>query len=192
MTAAGPSTALRLSVAGMQGRTLGDWAAGRALLQLRGWGAAWTLLLASACTPPAAPVLPLQPEDFTLRGVPADLDSAELRLTFGDPDTVLQSPNPFVDSIPLITWIYDGFEVRYAGQSSPTGYMITEAGESTARGLAVGSPVRRMLELYGDPTTRFEASWTYTDTTDADVLRVLNALVQSDTVRRIYIGWALE
>jgi hypothetical protein len=152
----------------------------------------WVSLLASACTPPAAPVLPLQPEDFTLRGVPADLDSAELRLTFGDPDSVLQSRNPFVDSIPLTAWIYDGFEVRFAGPSSPSGYMITAPGESTARGLTVGNAVQRLLELYGDPATRFDGSWTYTDTTDASVLRVLHALVQSDTVRRIYIGWALE
>jgi hypothetical protein len=158
----------------------------------REWGAACALLLLGGCTPPAPPVLPLQPEDFTLRGVPADVDSAELRLTFGDPDTVIESTNPFVDSIPLTTWVYEGFEVRFAGPSSPTGYLITEPGEGTARGLTAGDPVRLMLELYGEPTTRFEASWTYADTTDASVLRVLNAVVEHDTVRRIYIGWALH
>lgn len=154
--------------------------------------AAACALGAAACAAPAPPVLPLQPEDFALRGVPADIDSAEVRLTFGDPDSIVESPNPFVDSIPLTTWIYDGFEVRFAGPASPIGYMITQPGESTARGLAVGDPVRLMQEIYGEPTTRFEPSWTYADTTDATVVRVINAVVQADTVRRIYIGWALE
>ena len=156
------------------------------------WATACALLLVAGCTPPAPPVLPLQPEDFTLRGVPADVDSAELRLTFGDPDTVIESTNPFVDSIPLTTWVYDGFEVRFAGPASPTGYMILEPGESTARGLTAGDPVGLMLELYGQPATRFESSWTYADTTDASVLRVINAFVEGDTVRRIYMGWALD
>lgn len=152
---------------------------------------AW-VLGAAACTPPAPPVLPLQPEDFTLRGVPADVDSAEVRLTFGDPDSIVESPNPFDDSIPLTTWVYEGFEVRFAGPASPIGYMIAEPGERTARGLSVGDPVTVLQELYGDPTTRFEPSWTYADTTDPSVMRVINAVVQDDTVRRIYIGWAIE
>ncbi|HEX2168533.1 MAG TPA: hypothetical protein VHG09_14960, partial [Longimicrobiales bacterium] len=149
-------------------------------------------LLPSSCTPPAAPALPLQPEDFTLRGVPADVDSAEIRMSFGGPDTIIESPNPFADSVPMTTWVYDGFEVRFAGPASPVGYMILAPGERTARGLTVGDPARLMLELYGEPTTRFEPSWTYTDTTHPTALRVIDAVVQTDTVRRIYLGWALE
>lgn len=154
--------------------------------------AASSALLLSACSPPPPAALPLQPEDFTLRGVPVEADSAEIRLTFGDPDSIVQSPNPFVDSIPLTTWIYDGFEVRFGGEGLPIGYMIVEPGESTARGLRVGDPAGLMLELYGEPTMRFEPGWTYADTTDAYVLRVINAVVAEDTVRRIYMGWALE
>lgn len=150
------------------------------------------VLLQAACAPPAPPALPLQPEDFALRGVPADADSAEIRLTFGDPDSIVESPNPFVDSIPLTTWIYDGFEVRFGGQAPPIGYMIVEAGERTARGLTVGDPAELMLDLYGEPTTRFDAGWTYADATHPSVLRVINAVVLEDTVRRIYLGWALE
>lgn len=149
-------------------------------------------LLLSACTPPSPPALPLQPEDFTLRGVPLEADSAEIRLTFGDPDSIVESRNPFVDSIPLTTWIYEGFEVRFGGEGPPIGYMILERGESTARGLSVGDPAELVLELYGQPSARFEPGWTYADTTDATVLRVINAVVMEDTVRRIYLGWALE
>lgn len=154
--------------------------------------AAVSVLVLIGCSPPAPPALPLQPEDFTLRGVPAEADSVEIRLTFGDPDSIVESPNPFVDSIPLTTWVYDGFEVRFGGVGPPIGYMIMEPGERTARGLTVGDPAALMLELYGEPTTRYEPGWTYADTSNASVLRVINAVVRGDTVRRIYIGWALE
>lgn len=127
-----------------------------------------------------------------MRGVPADVDSAEIRLTFGDPDSMVESRNPFVDSIPLTTWIYDGFEVRFGGQAPPIGYMIMSPGERTARGLTVGDPAEVMLQLYGEPTARFETGWTYADATHPSVLRVINAVVLGDTVRRIYIGWALD
>lgn len=150
------------------------------------------VLLASACEAPAPPALPLQPDDFALRGVPADVDTAELRLTFGDPDSIVESPNPFADTVPMTTWVYDGFEVRFAGPATPIGYMILERGESTARGLSVGDPADLLLQLYGAPSARFEPGWTYTDSTDATVLRVMDAVVQADTVRRIYLGWALQ
>lgn len=161
------------------------WCAGCRLIAL-------AMLLIAACTPPVPPSLPLQEEDFTLRGVPVDVDSAEVRMTFGSPDTIIESRNPFTDSVPMTTWVYDGFEVRFAGPASPVGYMILAPGERTARGLTVGDPARLMLELYGEPTARFDPSWTYTDTTDPSALRVIDAVVQADTIRRIYLGWALE
>jgi hypothetical protein len=151
-----------------------------------------TLLLCAACTPPAPPALPLQSEDFTLRGVPVDIDSVELRLTFGDPDSIIESPNPYADTVPLTTWVYDGFEARFAGPASPIGYMIVQPGESTARGLSVGDPTQRMQELYGEPSVRIESGWIYSDTTHASELRVIMTFVQADTVRRIYLGWAIR
>jgi hypothetical protein len=150
------------------------------------------LLLLAACAPPASPVLPLQPEDFTLRGVPTDADSAEIRLTFGDPDSIVETANPFADTIPLTTWIYDGFEVRFGGPPAPIGYLITVRGERTARGASVGDEADQLLGLYGEPTTVFAPNWTWTDTTNAAALRVINAVVRADTVRSIYLGWALE
>jgi hypothetical protein len=154
--------------------------------------AAVGLFLAISCgPPPAPPAMPLEPDDFTLRGVPVDADSAELRLTFGDPDSTVESRNPFNDSTPLVTWLYDGFEIRFGGGAAPIGYMIVAPGESTARGVAVGDPAERLRQLYGDPTTRSEPSWTYAYAGDS-ALHVIDAVIQGDTVRRIYIGWALQ
>jgi hypothetical protein len=155
-------------------------------------GSLYALLLISCGPPPAPPTLPLQPDDFTLRGVPADADSTEIRLTFGDPDSIVESTNPFEGSTPLITWVYDGFEVRFGGRSMPIGYMIVAPGESTARGVTVGDPARLLLQLYGEPTTRFEPSWTYAHTDDESGLHVIDLVVEADTVRRIYVGRALD
>ena len=150
-----------------------------------------TLLLAS-CSAPAPPVLPLQPDDFTLRGVPTDADSTEIRLTFGDPDSIVDGMNPFADTVPLTTWIYDGFEVRFGGPATPVGIMITGPGERTARGAGVGDAAEVLRRLYGEPTAVLGSNWTYADTTNPAALHVINADVRSDTIRRIYLGWALE
>jgi hypothetical protein len=149
-------------------------------------------LVPAGCGAPVPPVLPLQPDDFTLSGVPADADSAEIRLTFGDPDSIAASENPFGGGSPLITWIYDGFEVRFAGQETPIGFMINAPGESTARGVKVGDPAEAVLLLYGEPGTRFESGWTYVDADNESGLHVIDFVVEADTVRRIYVGRALD
>jgi hypothetical protein len=148
-------------------------------------------MLAGCGPPPAPPALPLEPEDFSLAGIPVDVDTAEMRLTFGDPDSIATSPNPFDAAIPLVTWIYDGFEVRFA-DGTPIGYMIRAPGERTARGVSVGDHARAVRQLYGDPSSRLEHSWTYVDALAESGLRVVDMVIEDDTVRRIYIGRVVE
>lgn len=157
-------------------------------------GAAGACVIASmtlACG--AAPAPPLGPDDFALAGVPADADSMEIRLTFGAPDSIATSQNPF-DATPLVTWLYDDFEVRFAGLSTPSGYMIHAPGERTARGVGVGDPAELVLRLYGEPAAVSATSWTYVAEgigSGADV-NVIDVVVREDTVRRIYMGWASD
>lgn len=152
-------------------------------------GACVLAVLLLACG--AAPAPPLAPDDFALAGVPAGADSMEIRLTFGPPDSIATSGNPF-DATPLVAWLYDGFEVRFAGQATPSGYLIHAPGERTARGVGVGDPAELVLRLYGEPATVSASSWTYVaeaDETAADV-KIIDVVVQADIVRRIYMGWA--
>lgn len=146
-----------------------------------------TVLLACG----AAPAPPLTPDDFTLAGIPANADSTEIRLTFGAPDSVATSENPF-DATPLTAWLYDGFEVRFAGRSTPSGFMIHTPGERTARGIGVGDPAELVLRLYGEPAAQSASSWTYVarDSDGGADVNVIDVVVRQDTVRRIYIGWA--
>jgi hypothetical protein len=151
-------------------------------------GIVWSV----ACgPPPAPPSLPLDVEDFSLYGIPADADTAEIRLTFGDPDTMATAPSPFDAAIPLVTWVYEGFEVRFA-DGRAIGYMIETPGEMTARGVVVGDHTQVVARLYGEPASRTERGWTYVDTADETYLRVIDLVVESDTVRRIYVGRAVE
>lgn len=145
---------------------------------------------ASACTQPA---LPLTLDDFTLAGVPADVDSTELRLTFGQPDSIVTAEHPLADA-PLIVWVYDGFEIRFAGRSTPSGYLIHEPGERTARGLGVGDPARLVLQLYGEPAARQSSRWAYIAPADerAAELNVVELVIEADTVRSIYVGQASD
>jgi hypothetical protein len=145
---------------------------------------------ALACDGP--PALPLTAEDFSLRGVPMESDSTEIRLSFGEPDSIVTSESPFGSDAPLVTWIYRGFEVRFAGELTPVGYLIHAPGERTMRGLQVGDPARTVLALYGTPGTRVESAWTYIDASDDSGLQVIDLIVRNDTVRRIYLGRALD
>lgn len=142
-----------------------------------------------ACNGP--PVTPIIDDDFTLRGVPVSSDSTELRLAFGDPDSITTSENPFSSDVPLITWHYDGFEVRFAEGTLPSGWLIEAPGERTARGLGVGDPARLAERLYGRPDARLEPSWTWVYDVDPAMLRVIDVVIERDTVRRIYLGRAL-
>jgi hypothetical protein len=147
--------------------------------------------LLAGCAPPAPPALPLEAADFSLAGIPAGVDTAEIRLSFGDPDSIATSPNPFDAAVPLVTWIYDGFEVRFA-DGTPIGFMIHAPGERTARGVTVGDHARTVRQLYGDPATRLEHGWTYVDAAAESGLRVIDMVIEDDTVRRIYVGRAIE
>ncbi|MEX1182796.1 MAG: hypothetical protein WEF86_06140 [Gemmatimonadota bacterium] len=146
------------------------------------------LLAAAACITPPAP--PLEQADFVLGGIPVDSDSAEIRLTFGEPDSTTNGFNPF-GAEPLVTWHYEGFEVRFAGGPLPSGFLISAPGESTLRGLRVGDSMERVLQLYGEPSVRLEAVWTYVDNASPDVgLQVVDILLDQGVVGRIYLGRA--
>jgi hypothetical protein len=142
-----------------------------------------------ACGPAAAPrPAPLELEDFTMAGVPADADSTEIRLSFGDPDSAEVRGNPYDAYTPILAWYYADFTVLFEGSAVPAGYLLTGAGERTLRGIRVGDPASRVLQLYGRPLYRMDPVWTYVDPEDADAGHVLEFLIENDTVARIHLS----
>jgi hypothetical protein len=148
------------------------------------------VLLAACGPPPAPPAAPLEADDFLLGGLPADVDTAELRLSFGAPDSIIRGDNPFAADVPLETWHYAAFEVRFSG-ATPVGYLLHGRGEETARGLRVGDPVSELRRRYGEPSARVDENWSYIGDAADDGFRILDFEVAADTIRRIYIGRAL-
>jgi hypothetical protein len=148
------------------------------------------LLLLTACgPPPVPPAAPLENDDFLLGGIPATADTGEVRLSFGDPDSISAGSNPFAVE-PLVTWHYPGFEIRFSG-GVPVGVLILERGEQTARGLRVGDPETELRRRYGEPSVLSEDGWTYLEPAPLDGQRILHFLISNDTIRRIYIGRTL-
>jgi hypothetical protein len=145
-----------------------------------------------ACGVPGGPAPPLEPADFVLAGVPLDADSAEIRLSFGEPDSIVSSVNPYEAGVQLIAWHYDGLVVRYDGEALPSSYLLTGGDEATARGVRVGDAASVLLQRYGEPAFRYDRVWTYTDVADASGLYVLEFLVEDDVVMRIHVGRADE
>jgi hypothetical protein len=145
-------------------------------------------MLPAACLAPQPGAAPLEPDDFLLGGIPPESDSVEIRMTFGDPDSVVVSDNPFDAFEPIVSWHYDGFVVRFSGSAMPVGYLITGGHERTLRGIRVGDAGEEVLRRYGAPAYRHDPVWTYVDPMDVEGIHVLEFLVEEDTVRRIHIG----
>lgn len=145
-------------------------------------------VLAAACVEPRTNAPPLEPDDFLLGGIPPESDSVEIRATFGDPDSVVVSENPFDAFEPIESWYFDGFVVRFSGSAMPMGYLLTGGSERTLRGIRVGDPGDEVLRRYGAPSFRHDPVWTYVDPLDTEGTQVLEFLVEEDTVRRIHIG----
>jgi hypothetical protein len=146
------------------------------------------VLTAAACTAPTPGAAPLEPDDFLFGGLPADADSAEVRMTFGEPDSVVVADNPYDAFEPIESWHYNGFIVRYEGGIRPTGFLITGSDERTLRGIRVGDTAEQVLRMYGAPPYRYDPVWTYVDPLDAEGTFVIEFLVEEDTVRSIHLG----
>jgi hypothetical protein len=152
---------------------------------------ALAVLLATACAAPPAP--PLEPSDFAPSGVPSDADSAELRLSLGEPASVSTDDNPFDPDVPLITWHYPGMEIRFGDGAVPVGFLLEDSTEATVRGLRVGHPASFAVTLYGRPTYRVPPSWTWVDQSDPEsYLQIVDVMIEGDVVSRIYLGRALR
>lgn len=145
-------------------------------------------LLLAACSPAASGPPPLEVEDFAMAGVPPDADSAEIRLSFGDPDSAVLAQNPYDAYSPILSWYYRDFVVLFEGSAVPTGFLLMSPGERTLRGVQVGDPAQRVLELYGAPTFRYDPVWTYADPLEPEHGYILEFLVEGDTVSRIHLG----
>jgi hypothetical protein len=149
------------------------------------WPAA-LLATASCAAPTGAP--PLEAADFVLSGVPLEADSVELRLSFGEPDSVVLSANPYDAGSPLETWYYEGLIVHYDGEAAPARYVVTGGDEATARGIRVGDPIALVQERYGEPDYRHDGVWTYVEPTPEGELYVIEFLIRDDVVVRIHVG----
>jgi hypothetical protein len=152
----------------------------------------WRVLVAgallAACGGPERGAPPLEPEDYSPLGVPIDADSGEIRLSFGDPDSAVVSANPYDAFSPILTWYYPHFLVTFEGGPVPASYLLTGPAESTLRGVRVGDPSARVLELYGAPTYRYDPVWTYADAVEDADGQVVEFLVEDDVVTRIHLG----
>jgi hypothetical protein len=141
-----------------------------------------------ACVPGQSQAPPLEPGDFLLRGVPLDADSAEIRLSFGDPDSVVVRQNPYDALEPIESWHYDGLVVHYSGDVVPSSFLITGGDEATLRGIRVGDSADDVLRMYGQPPYRHDAIWTYVDPLDFEGVYVIEFMIEDDRVTRIHLG----
>ena len=134
----------------------------------------------------------LTPRDFVIDVLDDGMDSALVRRVMGDPDSASIEENPFDTGAKLITWVYRDLEVHFASTNHVVGLAITGARVRTHRGLSVGDSATRVLDLYGEPSGRYEGTWDYSDPADRHGLHVLRVRIENGKVRWIYAGWLLD
>ncbi len=145
----------------------------------------------------ATPVLgqepkPLGPADFAVGLVHEGMDSAEVRVALGSPDSVEVVENPLDIGAKLVTWFFSDVSVHFFSSDHVVGLGIHGPGAATPRGLRVGESGDRVKELYGNPTSHYENDWDYEDPRHPEGLHVLRITVEEGVVRWIYLGWLFD
>jgi hypothetical protein len=69
-------------------------------------------------------------------------------------------------------------------------FEILGPGVSTARGVRVGDTVEAMRAAYGEPSSRYEEDWTYSDPRQA--LHQITFTVRAGRIVKVFIGTGLD
>jgi hypothetical protein len=148
------------------------------------------LALFCAVVPARAQAKPLDSLDFVVAGVPDSYpyldvsdDTAAIHQILGAPQHIERVAGYGDDSV--TTWQYDGLSVDF-GSIARWGMTVTSPRYATRRGLHVGDPSQRLLELYGSPANIQDNEWTYED--PREHLHVMIVTVEHDRVTRVYFG----
>ncbi len=99
--------------------------------------------------------------ELTLLGLDREADSAEVERALGRPESVRWYEHPNDVGARYQRLYYRNAVVFMGPDGLKLGVMLVAQGVSTRRGLSVGDPVERALDLYGAPDsrTRTELRW---------------------------------
>ena len=113
------------------------------------------------------------------------MDTAEVRLRLGAPDSARtwEGSGPKNRS----NWRYGGVSLLFDLNGLREGAALIDSSVATPRGLRVGQPIERLLELYGNPTVEEPTGgWRYESSTNSRL--VMRVLMEHDRITWIYIG----
>lgn len=105
---------------------------------------------------------PLSAWEFTASPFSLEDDSTGFVAFLGRPDSVTTEPNPFVpQDAPFQEWYYRDIRVFFSTPNVVAGLVLLSPRFATMRGLRVGDPEARVLQLYGprhdeDPAGEWE------------------------------------
>jgi len=110
-------------------------------------------------------VAPIGEADLILLGLSIGIDSGRVREVLGAPDSIRHWYRP--EGHGRSNWRYGPVSLLFDRDGQRLGAAIIGGGVQTARGLAVGDSVSRLVELYGMPTREeTPTSWRYMSETD--------------------------
>jgi hypothetical protein len=132
---------------------------------------------------------PLDSADFVIAGLSQGSDSAAVVARLKRPDSVSIEHNQYDEGAALSTWHYRAMDVDFV-VATVQSFEILGPGVSTARGVRVGDTVEAMRAAYGEPSSRYEEDWTYSD--PKQDLHQITFTVRAGHIVKVFIGTGLD
>ena len=124
----------------------------------------------------------LNSSDFVVAGISRGMSKINVKKILGKPKNEEMSKGVTENFTSLK---YAGLIVDLGSDQEVFGVEITSAKYATARGLRVGDSDKKLLELYGNPESKYQQDWDYNFDDEKGLLRVG---IKKNKVDRIYIG----
>jgi hypothetical protein len=131
----------------------------------------------------------LKDEDFFIKGLYYQADSATVVKVIGIPDSIKSTRPTARYTNGLSVWKYSDFWIYFGPMKTLFGIWVFHAGFFTAKGLSVGDSLNRVWELYGHserdsglPYQYIPYCTNWNDTTS------INISIENNLVKGIYVG----
>ena len=130
--------------------------------------------------------------DMVVAGVALGMDSAAVVGVLGVPSKVTTYEDPRGTGLTFSSWYYPDLTLAWGAGTGLGGTNITGPRVGTARGLKVGDSEARVIQLYGEPHSRYQDEWYYGGGDRLPDNEGLTVSVTDHRVTHLYVGVTID
>src|SRR5260370_2766972 len=154
----------------------------------------FVLILSALCLVSVAcgskPAIALQRADLAVARIAQGADSTQVRALLGTPQQASADTAANEAGFRLAEWQYPDLTITFDEDEKGQLFAIAITGRSfkTQRGLAIGDPVRRLRQLYGEPAETTQDSFLYQVNDDPSRMLGMQVVLEDSLVTWIRVG----